>query len=181
MMVAAFAARSTMLERLDRETSSHHGIAETDRMRLLADPSPAGYRRFLAIVYRFRYAVERALVLVDDLPIAFVYAGLESGRLGDSLMTLGLDAEVRTVLARECAVPKRFKDAIDALGWLYVVDRAFLKTRSNRRAELGRVLENVAGRRDAASQIVFHARQAFERQHQWFVDAQAPATVEVCA
>jgi heme oxygenase len=179
MMVAAYSARSTMLERLDRETSSLHAVAETDRMRLLADPSPAGYRRFLATVYRFRYAVESALVLVDDLPIAFVYAGLESGRLGDSLMNLGLDAHVRTVLARACAVPKRFTDAVDALGWLYVVDRAFLKTRSTRRGELGRLLDTVAGARDAASEIVVHAREAFERQHQWFVDAQAPASIEV--
>jgi heme oxygenase len=178
-MVAVYSSpRSSMLDRLDRETESFHAQAESQRMRLLADPSPTGYRRFLATMYRFRYAVERELVVRDDLPISFVYAGLESGRLGDTLISLGLDAAARMVLARPSNVP-RLSDGVEALGWIYVVERSYLHERSRRRDQLGRLLDEVAHARDAAAEIVVHAREAFERQELWYAAAEAPASVEV--
>ena len=122
MVAVATESISWMLARLERETREHHAKAEADLYRVLDEPTLDGYRRWLATIYHFEYAVEAALVHVPDLPLRFVATRLRSGALGDDLLALGTSAATMPVLGRPAA-PPRLASAPEALGWIYVIQR----------------------------------------------------------
>jgi heme oxygenase len=188
---------SLTLARLEYETRDHHTAAAADRFRVLDEPTPAGYQRFLASVLAFEYAVECKLVYVMDLPMRFVAASLRSGLLGQDLLALGDYGPVLSIFARPVERP-RFRDALEALGWIYVMQRntlhngalylalaprlrptlqaasRYLTCHANdvysRWHELGAHLDAAATTTQGANEIVEAARCAFERQHAWFVE-----------
>lgn len=192
-----------MLARLEHDTREHHAAAEDDRFSVLDDATVAGYRRFLATIYHFEYAVESQLVVAEDLPIRFVLANLRTGALGDDLLALGSESSVTNMFARRIDRP-RFRDALEGFGWMYVVQRNTLQNGALLRAlaphlrgrmqiasryltanannvhglwhELGARLDVAAATPERGTQIVDAARRAFERQHAWFVEARAHAT-----
>ena len=199
---------SWMLARLERDTAAHHAAAEADLFQILDEPTFARYRRFLAVVYQFEYAVEARIVCVEALPIRFVMSLLKSGVLYNDLLALGIDA---SAFGRKLE-PPRFRDALDALGWLYVVQRNTLHHGALYRAlaphlrsplqtaahyltfhtgdvhrrwrELGALLGRAASTPERAAQLVAAADAAFERQHRWYREARtqlAPPLAEIRA
>ena len=189
---------SWMLARLDRETGDLHAAAEADRFSVLDEPTLAGYRRFLATIYRFEYAVEAKLVSVEELPVRWLAENLRTALLGKDLLALGDDTTMRNILARPLDRP-RFRDGLHAFGWVYVLQRntlhhgdvfralaprlrgalqlasRYLTAGSNniygRWYELGARLDAAASTPEHAKTIVAAAREAFERQHAAFVEA----------
>jgi len=153
---------SWMLARLERDTAAHHAAAEADLFAVLDDPTFAGYRRFLAAVYQFEYAVEARLVCVEALPIRFVMSLLKSGALCADLHALGIDAAAHDVFARPLELP-RFADGHEALGWLYVVQRNTLHHASLYRALAPRLRSPM---QSAARYLTFLARNVHERWHE---------------
>lgn len=184
-----------MLGRLEHETSAYHAQAEADIFYVLDDPRPAAYRRFLAAVYHFEYAVESRLVEMADLPLRFVAASMTSGRLGDDLLALGVDGSVLELLARPVELGGAWTSC-EAFGWLYVVQRntlhhaalyralaprlrTVLRTASRyltahaadvheRWHQLGAHLHLAARCTDDAHQIIAASQAAFEHQHRWY-------------
>lgn len=197
---------SWMLARLDYETRDLHAAADADRFSVLDDPTLAGYRRFLATIYHFEYAVEAKLVLDPDLPIRYVVENLRSGLLGEDLLALGSDRAVMSIFARPIDRP-RFRDGLHASGWMYVLWRNTLHHVALYRAlaprlrgplqlasryltagandvygrwhRLGAHLDAMAVTPERANLVVAAAREAFERQHAWFVEARRPRSIEV--
>jgi heme oxygenase len=150
------------LPRLEEATRADHAQADADRFRVLDDATGDGYRRFLATVYRFEYAFERALAAVDSLSCRFVAMRMKTGQLGDDLLALGFDPAMRTILSRPVE-PVRLPTAIDALGWLYVIDRNTL-----RHAEL---IRGLAPRircplRSASRYLTAYGSHVYERWHE---------------
>jgi heme oxygenase len=205
-VVTAACAPVTMLDRLERDTREHHAAAAADLFRVVASASPAAFARFLAATYHFEYAVEARLVRVDGLPLGFLASRLRSGRLGDDLLALGDDRDVVDVLARPLAIPE-LESPLDAVGWLYVVERdtldhaalyqalaprvgAVLRFASRyltaravdaraRWDELGAMIDHFAANEDRAARVVAAARDAFAARHRWFAEVDAPRSVEV--
>ncbi len=196
-MAVAIACPSRVLDRLERDTRMHHATAEADRFGVLGDPKPAMLRRWLAAVYHFEYAVEAQLFAVDGLPTALLATRVDSGRLADDLIALGLDGGARELLAQPLALPPLAKRA-SALGWLYVVQRNRLCHAAVHRAlvpHLAPVLRRASryltahahdvharwhelatylDRHVAAHEepeLVAAAHEAFARQHLWLVEA----------
>ena len=197
---------SWMLARLEHETRDLHAAAETDRFSVLDEPTLAGYRRFLATIYHFEFSVEAKLAHADELPIRFLLANLRTGLLGDDLLALGSDAAMMSIFAHPIARP-RLRDGLHAFGWMYVLQRNTLQHAALYRAlaprlrgplqlasryltagandvysrwyQLGAHLDAAARTPERASAIVSAAREAFERQHAWYVQARRPTSVEV--
>lgn len=187
-----------VLDRLERETRAYHATAEADRFLVLDDPTPELLRRWLAAVYHFEYAVETRLFAVEDLPNALLATRVDSGRLAEDLLALGLDGGVRELFAQPVALPS-IASCASALGWLYVVQRAKLSHTSLHRAlvphlapvlrrasryltahahdgharwhELAAFLDRAIATRTQEAELIAAAHEAFARQHLWFVEA----------
>jgi heme oxygenase len=194
-MAAASVHTPPMLVRLERDTRAHHAPAEADLYRALDEPTAAGYRRFLATVYRFEYAVEAQLVGVEDLPLDFVAAQLRTGELCHDLLAIGSDVRVHETFARECE-PPRLASAADAFGWMYVLQRntlhhgalfralaphlrsvlqrasryltAYANDVHQRWHALGVHLDRAATTPERAHRILAAAHDAFAAQHRWY-------------
>lgn len=197
---------SLTLARLEYDTRDQHTAAEADRFRVLDEPTRAGYQRFLASVFAFEYAIECKLVYVMGLSARFVATSLRTGLLGQDLLALGDHGPVLSIFARPVERP-RFRDVLEALGWIYVMQRNMLhhgalylalaprlrptlQTASRyltchvsdvylRWHELGAQLDAAATTAERANEIVEAARYAFERQHAWFVETRTAPTIEV--
>ena len=197
--------KSSWLARLEHDTRDLHARAEADRFCVLDNATLAGYRWWLATVYHYEYAVEARLVYAD-LPLRFLADNLRSGLLGDDLHALGIDRAAMRVFAQHIERPA-FRDDADALGALYVLQRnslfdaalyralaprlrhvlqiasRYLTAHANsvyeRWHQLGAHLDAATTTPERAAAIVEAARDAFERQHAWFVQARKPGTVEV--
>jgi heme oxygenase len=205
----AHARSSRMLTRLEHETCDHHAAAEADRLGIADEPTPASYGRFLAAAFQLELAIESQLVYVAGLSLRFIAASLRTGLLGQDLLALG--RHHGQVMATGRAFERAcFRDVLEALGWMYVVQRNTLHHGALYRAlepqlhptlqlasryltahvnptcsfwhELGTQLDAAATTAHRADEIVAAARCAFERQHAWFVDARAAPRLEVaCA
>ncbi|HEY1558229.1 MAG TPA: biliverdin-producing heme oxygenase [Kofleriaceae bacterium] len=191
---------SWLLARLEHDTRDCHAAAEADRFRVLDDPTPAGYRRYLAAMYQLEYSVEARLVYIPDLPIAFVADSMRTGALGEDLLALGTSGGTMAIFARSIELPP-LRDAHEALGWMYVMQRNTLQHAQVYRAlaprlrgtlhlasryltahasrvyerwhELGRHLDRAATAPEHATAIVDSARAAFDHQRRWFATAHA--------
>ena len=205
-MAVADEHRSWMLACLERDTHDLHEAGDRDLFRVLDEPTLAGYRRFLATVYHFEYAVEAKLVYVSDLQIRFLATRLRTGPLGDDLFAVGFDARMRDIFAMPIDTPA-IENAEAGLAWIYVLQRNTLHHTALYRAlaprlrstlqhasryltayagnvhqrwhELGLQLDHVATTPEAARRIVDIARDGFARQHRWYREAAATGSIEV--
>jgi len=154
--------RPRAVELLERATAVHHATAEGDLFRVLDEPTPAGYRRFLTSVYHFEAEVEHQLARCTGFPPGFLASRLKTRKLAEDLMTLDPARYVRSVMARRFELA-RFGDLHDALGWLYVIERNTLHHRQLFRA----LAPHLRGTLQAASRfLTVHATDAYQRWHE---------------
>jgi heme oxygenase len=193
-----------MLERLERETVEHHGTAEEDLFRILDDPTPDGFRYFLAAAYRLEAAIVARLAAVADLPAQVLAKRAKTDVLLADLIAIGSDRTVLELLVRPLEVPT-ITTLPQALGWIYVLQRGTLqhhtlyrvlapRLRSTLRLascyltahardvyerwdELGTHLDRVTLDEDSAQQVISAAHAAFACQHAWCVEARAATAV----
>jgi heme oxygenase len=113
-----------MLMRLDLETRPHHAAVEAAWRDLLVDDvSDADYAAQLARVYGFEGPLEAALAYTPDItPIIEVKRRMCAGLLAQDLLALDLPPAQIANLPGIAIAP--FVDVADALGWMYVLERA---------------------------------------------------------
>lgn len=176
---------------LEQATRDCHAIADEPWLALVTDLSVRAYRDHLATVYGFEAPLEAAFALTPGLALVVdLRARARSSWLVQDLFELGMRP---TKLARlpqsQSILP--FRDVIDALGWLYVVERStpfhqllatevarelpnapltFLSTRGfeMRKSAFEGAVERVATDRASRERIVDAAREAFACQREWF-------------
>ena len=190
-----------VLARLEQETRSRHVAAEHQRLGLMMSVATGGaYRSFLARVYGFESPVESAIALTPDID-ALVDLRTRTGikLLRSDLLALGV-ADPAQLPRFESVFP--FRSPVDALGWMYVVERnaslhatlrghleqrlpdtlrkagAYLagneRAAGSRMCELANVLEGAARTEEAIDRIVLAAGEAFRSQEQWFAEVVRP-------
>ena len=96
-------------------------------------------RDMLCDVYTFLLAFEARFAFVDGFSIAFLDAGVRSGKIASALLARGLRDGDYERLARRCQVAP-FESPAQALGWLFVVDYLLERGNAQRWAELEPVL-----------------------------------------
>ena len=118
---------SWMITRLNDETSVHHVDADSDFDILFRDDaSSANYLVFLMRVYGFEAPLESALSMTPGFDLVLdLRSRQKAGLLAQDMLALGLrPAEVAEV--PQCMTIPQFHGAAEALGWMYVVERATL-------------------------------------------------------
>lgn len=190
---------SRVLLRLDRETRPLHPEADFPWLELMAfDVSRVRYVDRLITTYGFEAPVEAALALTPKLgDVLDIRPRARSGYIVEDLLELGL-TPVKIARLPQCRVAP-FRDPGEALGWLYVIERATLLydsirthvgarvaqigaqsylsayegVASLRWQDLGRTLDDYAITPAAAAHIVDAARAAFLALRGW--NASTPA------
>lgn len=193
-------AASQMLVRLDLDTQGHHARADAPwRALMTGEPTHAMYTAQLQRVYGFEAPVEGALAYTPQLPGEWRHRA-RTGLVAMDLLELGVSPSQIARLP-QCDAIAPFRGHVEALGWLYVVERTALflaAVRSNlvRRPEfanacaylvassavavtrwraLGAVLDRLT--RDDADLAIEAAHQAFTCQRIWFDDEETAAIV----
>jgi heme oxygenase len=92
----------------------------------LESATRAGYRQWLCNLFRFIAPLEASLALTPLLDCDFIKSRTKAGYLAMDLLVLGLGKRERTRLATRCTIPA-FSDPLEALGWLFVVERITLQ------------------------------------------------------
>jgi heme oxygenase len=115
---------SRTLLHLDLETRPHHAAAEAAwRDLLVEDVSEADYAAQLARVYGFEGPVEAAVAYTPHItPVIEVRRRMRAGLLAQDLLALDLQPAQIANLPGFAIAP--FGDVVDALGWMYVLERA---------------------------------------------------------
>jgi len=183
-----------MLIRLALETGGHHAIADEDRLKVMDAKSRAEYRAYLVRIYGFEGPVEEAIAKVADLEPELVQERQKISRLHADLVALGLTPEVVSWLPTFPAAAINIRSAAQAIGWLYVLERATLLAGLVRRhisrtlgestpidylatdagipgarfRALGEALCRHA-RKSSPKAIICAANEAFRAQRQWYL------------
>jgi heme oxygenase len=187
---------SWMIERLNVETRRHHAEADTDfDILFLEDTSAQHYMVFLMRVYGFDVPLEAALATTPNLELMLdLSERRKTHYLVKDVLSLGLRSHDLEGIATCLAIPQ-FRGAAEALGWMYVVERATLAhcvirrhllTRlpremgcasqylrsyegvlGTRWRSFGAVLDDVARQPAIADRIVTAANEAFRAQRRW--------------
>lgn len=182
---------SRMLIQLNLATREHHIAADTPSLELLVPTvSKQRYIEHLIKVYGFEAPLEAALRYTPGLS-SLVDRRPRAGLIVQDLMRLGLGA------GRIAALGQRFmtfSSTTEALGWLYVAERATLLHDTVRRyltrripaldcatsylaaygdagrrwSELGNAMEMVAHAPPAKRQLIRAANQGFLAWRDWF-------------
>lgn len=190
-----------MLTRLNLETRGLHRDADAIWVDLLTgEVTLDQYVAALTVAYGFEGPVESAVALTPGVTaLVPLRQRARSGYIVQDLLTLGLSPS-RIARLPQCGQIVPFRDLAEALGWLYVVERATLLHDMVRRhvkqclsgmdafsylsaydgvaglrwQELGQALDAASGNDvDAQDQIVASSRDAFATQRIW-VEAEAP-------
>jgi len=113
-----------MLTRLDRETRPlHHGADAGWRDLLVNDVTETEYGAQLARIYGFEGPLEAALAYTPNIaPVVDVKRRMRAGLIALDLTALHIQASQIAKLSVAAIAP--FADVADALGWMYVVERA---------------------------------------------------------
>src|SRR5687768_7558155 len=118
---------SDALLRLDLETRSVQSAAERTWVRVISDEpaSEHDYTRALVRIYGFEAPLEAALAYTPNFEALVDMVGrYRSGLIAQDLLTLGLTpAQVAAI--PQCMIAP-FAGVTEALGWLYVHERATL-------------------------------------------------------
>ena len=187
---------SWMIERLNDATRPHHLEADADFDLLFRDDaSSSHYLLFLMRVYGFDAPLESALSMTPNLELVIdLKERFKAGYLAQDLMALGLRPNEVAEIPQCLSIPQ-FKGAAEALGWMYVVERATLAHSVIRRhlqtklpRDMGRasaylqsytgvvgtrwrtfgsVLDDVARMPAVAERVVEAANDAFRCQRRW--------------
>lgn len=188
---------SRMLNRLNHETAVHHKQADGDRLSILESPGPVRYRAYLAGLYGFEAPLEAAFEMTPGLAVSISRPRAKSDRLVADLRALGLDANAISMLPK-CPNLFAFRGEPEALGWMYVTERAALLDQTVRHhlakrlpaqvavagshlagpaggaakrfRELGEILDRIAHVSDVAERVVDAAHDAFRLQHDWLAE-----------
>ena len=183
------------LARLNQDTRPHHAAADAPWLALLAtDVRRKDYIRHLAITYGFEAPLEGAFAYTSGLrAVVNLRERTRCGLLAQDLLALGSSPAELSALP-QCISITPFGDVAEALGWLYVVERATLHHDSVRRNLVQRIPDirrattylstagSVAGARWQAlglaldkfavtdaitNRIVIAADRAFRRWREW--------------
>jgi heme oxygenase len=186
-----------MLMRLNMETRHEHSRADAPWLDLMGiDVSRARYLEALVAIYGFEAPIEAALALTPRIAALLqLRHRARSGLIVQDLLALGLTPS-KIARLPQCGLAP-FRDPAEALGWMYVVERATLLHDAVRRYlegrlpataaygylsayegvagarwhELGRVLDEVARFPTAPDHILTASRRAFACQREWFASA----------
>ncbi len=115
----------SVLGALDEATRAHHAEADAVWSTLtLVRVSPTQYLQRLVAAYGFEAPLESALALTPRLPLLIdLRARARAGWIVQDLLLLGL-RPARLARLPQCAAIVSLADPVEALGWLYVADRA---------------------------------------------------------
>jgi heme oxygenase len=182
----------TMLARLDAETRPYHANADGLWRELMeGSATPATYMHQLVRVYGFESPLEAALAYTPGLPqVIDIRSRVRSGLIARDLLALGISAARIAELPQRLIAP--FATVAEALGWLYVSERAsplhepvrrYLVARfprlasatgylaadnsGERWAELAEALEPFARTRPLQRQVFAGAHDAFRSLLDW--------------
>jgi heme oxygenase len=117
---------SSTLVRLNLETRGHHAAADARwRALLTPDVSRSQYRDLLVGVYGFVGPLEAALAYTTNLDLVIdVHERFRAGFIAQDLLALGLrPAEIAKL--PQCVLAP-FASPLEAVGWLYVIERQTL-------------------------------------------------------
>jgi heme oxygenase (biliverdin-IX-beta and delta-forming) len=187
-----------MIDRLNQETSIFHGEADRDidtlfRPHVTVDD----YRGYLIRCYGFEAPLESALALSSSLDMMLDLRGrARAGLIAQDLLRLGLKPAAVAELPLCLTVPQ-FRSTAEALGWMYVVERAALAHAIIRRhlmtclpdamhtasaylqsaggllgtrwRQFGSALDEVAQHPAVADRIIASANEAFRCQRRWMM------------
>jgi heme oxygenase (biliverdin-IX-beta and delta-forming) len=197
---------SRMLTRLNLETRALHPDADVVWVDLLTgDVSVDDYVEALKVAYGFEGPVESAVALTRGVnAIVPLRQRARSGYIVQDLLGLGFSPS-RIARLPQCCQIVPFRDVPEALGWLYVVERATLLHDMARRhlrvclpslgafaylsaydgvaglrwQELGHALDELAGDDDdVQDQVIAASRDAFATQRTWLA-ADAPSVARM--
>lgn len=183
---------SRVLMRLNMETRAQHPDADGGWLELMSlDTTRPRYLYQLIATYGFEAPIEAALAMTPQMSkVIQLRQRARSGFIVQDLLSLGLTPS-RIARLPQCSQIVPFRDHSEALGWMYVLERATLLHDAIRRhlavrlptvrawsylsaydgiagarwAEFGYVLDQQP---DGADQIVAAARSAFDCHRQWF-------------
>jgi heme oxygenase len=117
-----------ILVRLNLETRAVHAAADRTWLRLIAGdriPTEQDYARALVRVYGFDAPLEAAVAYTPHFETLVDMVGrYRSGLIAQDLLTLGL-TPAQVAALPQCMI-EPFGGVIEALGWLYVHERATL-------------------------------------------------------
>ena len=118
---------SPALVRLNLETGAYHAAADaTWRSLLDGEPTRTEYGRRLVATYGFEGPLEAALAYTPGLrSLIDVRARFRAGLIAMDLLVLGFTPSEVARLP-ECFPMAPFSSPIEALGWMYVVERSTL-------------------------------------------------------
>ena len=178
--------------RLNMETRAQHPDADAGWLELMSiDTTRPRYLYQLIATYGFEAPIESALALTPQMNrVLQLRHRARTGFIVQDLLTLGLTPS-RIARLPQCSQIVPYRDTYEALGWMYVLERATLLHDAIRRhlearlptvrawnylsayagvagarwAELGHALEE---QRAGADQIIDAAQTAFECYRQWF-------------
>jgi heme oxygenase len=128
------------LNQLNRETRDHHAEADAPWLALMAVNVRRGdYARQLEIAYGFEAPLEGAFAYTEGLAaIVDVRSRARAGLIAQDLLALGV-APSRLTRLPQCFAITPFEHITEALGWMYVVERATLLHDSLRHSLLRRL------------------------------------------
>jgi heme oxygenase len=199
---------SWMIERLNRETRPHHADADADfDLPFRQDATAAHYLTFLIRTYGFEAPLESVLSATPKLDrMIDLRERHRAGLLAQDLLSLGLRPSEVAELPQCLTIPQ-FRGAAEALGWMYVVERATLTHSVIRRhlwtrlpremnrassylesysglvgkrwREFGTLLDEVARLPAIADRIVASAGDAFRTQRRWIAHEHQDTRVAV--
>ncbi|HEY4242318.1 MAG TPA: biliverdin-producing heme oxygenase [Kofleriaceae bacterium] len=118
---------SWMIGRLHQETRAHHADSDADCDILFrADTGPGDYLLYLVRQYGFEAPLESVLSLTPGLELLVsLKERAKAGFIAADLLALGLRPQEVAELPMCMQLPS-FRGAAEALGWMYVVERATL-------------------------------------------------------
>lgn len=193
---------SGVLMKLDIATRQWHADVDAPWLHLLQPTvSRADYLTQLVRTYGFVAPFESACKYTPHLERSLMYHRFSrAGLIAQDLLTLGLSpGQIATV--PQCLSITTFKDVAEAMGWLYVVERATLLHAGIRRhlvarlpelenacaylavdagrggehwAAFGRAIDRIGAKPAVADEIAAAAHEAFACVRHWFRTASEP-------
>lgn len=187
-----------MIDRLNRETSVFHADADRELDTLFRPHvSVDDYRYYLIRGYGFEAPLESALAFSSALDRMLDLRGrARAGLIAQDLLRLGLRPAAVADLPLCLTVPQ-FRSTAEALGWMYVVERAALAHAIIRRhlmtcmpdaivkasaylqsaggllgtrwRQFGAALDDIAQHRAVADRVIASATEAFRCQRRWMM------------
>lgn len=180
--------------RLNMETCAEHPEADSPWLELMSvDASRSQYLDHLVATYGFEAPIEAAFALTPELgDFVMLRERARSGYLVEDLLVLGI-TPARIARLPQCREVAPFRDPAEALGWMYVLERATLlhdAVRSHialrmptvsgwsylsayrgiasaRWQDLGRSLDEYSITPACSDQVIAAARMAFAAQRDW--------------